>query len=324
MRYVLLAVLALGWLFVAMPVGAEPYLAVRSGNQCLTCHVNKTGGGKRTVYGNAFGQVTMPARAPESFWNGVVMDYLAVGANLRAGAIATNTPGEDDTFEFDVEEAQIYLEFPLLPSLFTIYMDQQVSPGTNTREIFGLFTLLKNKAWIKAGRIFRPFGWRLEDDSEFVREVVGYNMNTPDDGVEAGITLNGFEVILAVTNGSAGGPEDNTGKQFSLLASYISNMWRVGFSGNFNDAGEDERSVVGGFAGLRTGPISWLGEIDYIDDQSLGTDGRKQVVGFVEGNWLIRQGHNLKLTYGGFDPDDDVSNDQQNRYSIVYEYIPFS
>lgn len=70
---------------------------------------------------------------------------------------------------------------------------------------------------------------------------------------------------------------------------------------------------------MKTGPIAWLAEGDIIHDDSLE---RTLAAGLLEGDWRIRKGHNLKLTAEYFDPDHSVHNDQQTRYSLVYEYTP--
>ena len=44
-----LAILCLG---LVESVQAEPYMAIREGRKCSTCHVNMTGGGMRTLLAN--------------------------------------------------------------------------------------------------------------------------------------------------------------------------------------------------------------------------------------------------------------------------------
>jgi hypothetical protein len=65
-----------------------------------------------------------------------------------------------------------------------------------------------------------------------------------------------------------------------------------------------------------------LGELDYVQDQTVGDATARRLAGLVEGDWRIRQGHNFKLTWELFDPDTDIDNDHQTRISTVYEYTP--
>ena len=80
--------------------------------------------------------------------------------------------------------------------------------------------------------------------------------------------------------------------------------------------------VVGLFAGLRTGPIAWLGEADSVHDDTF-PGGRTLVSGLLEGNWRLLKGHNLKVTVEYFDPDRSVRENQRARYSLVYELTPW-
>lgn len=76
------------------------------------------------------------------------------------------------------------------------------------------------------------------------------------------------------------------------------------------------------FIGLRTGPVVWLAELDFISDDLPGGSSQDAIAGLIEGNWLFRKGHNLKISYDYLDPDKDVDEDQQVRWSLVWEYMP--
>ncbi len=112
------------------------------------------------------------------------------------------------------------------------------------------------------------------------------NFATPDRGVQVGFESTNWSAQFAVTNGTAGGSSTPDGKQFSLRAEHVQSIWRVGASVNFNDSTGENRQMQNFFAGVRTGPISWLAEADYISDDNF-TPKRKQVVGLLEANWAV-------------------------------------
>ena len=321
-----IVVLALAML---APDGArsEPYFAVQQGAKCVTCHVNATGGGMRNAYGNTWGQRALPARFIETDvagdWTGRLNPYLALGGNLRADATYTDVPNQPSTNEFDVEELRLYLLLDAIPERLSLYVDQRVAPGSaQNLEAWGRYWFADQRWYVKAGQMFLPYGLRLEDDSAFIRQVSGVNFDSPDRGVEFGLETARWSAQLAVTNGSSGGTETDQGKQLSTRAEYVRPRWRAGASFILDDADAGDRHLACVFAGLRTGPIAWLAEGDYIEDEGFPDGKRTQRVGLLEANWSYRAGHNLKLTAEYFDPDEDVDEDEQNRWSLVWEYTP--
>ncbi len=306
---------------------AEPYFAVQQGAKCTACHVNPTGGGLRNSFGAAWGQTVLPSRTLDlgknELWTGAVSRFLNIGTNLRATANYTDTPQEKSLSEFDLEEARLYVELAAIPDRFSIYFDQRIAPGgSNNLEAYGRYWSANHAWYVKAGQMYLPYGLRLEDDAAFIRQVTGINFATPDRGIETGLELGPWSAQIALSNGTASGPETDNGKQVSARAEFVQQRWRAGVGYNRNNADAGDRNLVGIFAGLRTGPIAWLAEADYIKDDGFADGERKQRVGLIEGNWLMRQGHNLKLTAEYFDPDDDLDEDERTRYSIVYEHTP--
>lgn len=329
MRMRLLALLAicLPVCFAALPraAQAEPYFAVLKGVKCGSCHTSASGGGKRTAYGNVFAQAELPGRTLDlgKLWTGEIGKYFSVGGDLRGGWDRLDVPGQDSTSDTALEEFLGYVEIKPFPRYLTLYVDARLRPDDPlVREKYARLTLPNGRWWARAGKFFLPWGFRLEDDGAFVRQVSGINYNTPDNGWEAGYERGPWTAQLAVTRGTAGGREVDSGKQYSLRVARVRPTWRVGGSFNFNDAKVGDRQMQNLFAGLRTGPVSWLAELDYIVDESTPTGRRISQASFLEANYGYRKGHNLKATFEWYDPDDAVSEDERNRISLVWEYSP--
>jgi hypothetical protein len=331
-RAIVLHGLLLGVLLFAARVHAEPYLAVQMGLQCGQCHVNPTGGGERTVYGEIFAQTLLPATHIDTGgdqWTGEVAKFLSVGGDLRFQASYTKVPGTTSTNQFDLEQARVYLSANVIPQRLLVYVDEQVAPGgALNREAYGMYWSANHDWYLKAGQMYLPFGLRLQDTSAFVQQITGINMTTPDKGVEFGWERGLWDAQLAVSNGTAGGAVTSHGKQVSGQLIYVQSMWRVGVAANYNDASSSgSKSAAGVFAGLRTGPVAWLAQVDATHDNSVTNQlvppgPLKQVASLLEANWLIVKGNNLKLTAEFLDPNKDVHNNGQTRWSIVYELSP--
>ena len=330
---------ALAALLIPPAALAEPYLAVRTGFKCMVCHVNPTGGGKRTEFGATFGQTALPASrldletgepipagAPDPApFTGKINNHLGLGADLRANATATYTPHTTpaQAYAFDPVSAQVYLEVKPIVNRLTIYLDERVSPGAATnRETYAMLSTKSREWYVKAGRMFVPFGLRIEDDTAFIRVVTGTNFNSFDDGVEGGMEIGPWSAYVSMTNGAGGGTETNRGKVISSLATFVQSSWRVGLSASKNFNGDADREMYSVFAGLRTGIVSWLASAARVTDEGTPSGRVTQLATLLEGNVEIAKGHNLKLTYEYLDPNIDVSEDQRERYSAVYEYSP--
>jgi hypothetical protein len=107
-----------------------------------------------------------------------------------------------------------------------------------------------------------------------------------------------------------------------MVSSYVQATWRAGVSVNVNDDDAGDRTMFGFFGGLKTGPVAWLAEIDSIsDDVSPGVT-IDAFAGLLEANWTIRGKSNLKFSYDYLDPNNDISEDHQVRYSLVWEHSP--
>jgi hypothetical protein len=306
---------------------AEPYLAVRMGLKCEACHVNPTGGGLRSDFGDVFAQTVLPAhpiRGDWGLWTGEVSKMLRVGGDLRYDFNATQTPQTKTTDQLEVQQGRVYAEAEPIPDRLIFYVDEQVAPGTAVNhEAYALYWSANHDWYLKAGQMYLPFGFRLEDQTAFVYDVSSITMYAPDDGVEFGWMRAHWDTQATVSEGTfAGGNPSSSGKEYGLQMSYVERGWRLGVAANDDDSPFARRKIFGVFGGLHTGPVDWLGEVDSVENEYGQLVGVTQAAALLEADWLIRAGNNLKLTLERYDPDRNVQDNDQSRVSLVYELTP--
>jgi len=324
-RLALLAAAAVAALGLGARADAEPYLAVQQGYKCITCHVNPTGGGLRNGFGTVFTERVLPEfTLPSSWptWSGDVLKFLRIGADYRTARIDTDVPNQPSVRQDGLEQLRAYGDVTLVPRWLDYYVDESLAPGQDVaNEYYGKLTEPDLGLYLKGGQFYLPFGWRLQDQTAFVREVSGISMTTPDRGFELGLELPEWSAQIDYTRGIAN-IALGSGHALTGQVVYTQPAWRVGASASYTQSALGNRQVEGLFAGLKTGPVAWLGEVDLVRDAGYPGGGRQLAAVLGEADWALHQGHNLKLTAEMYDPDRSVANDQQARWSLLYEYTP--
>ncbi len=309
----------------ALHARAEPYLAVEQGFKCNVCHINSTGGGLRNAFGIAFAENLLPAHALPAgvpVWTGSVGDYLRLGGDLRESWTRAEIPQQPAQKGWGLDQLRVYGNVDVIRDQLSLYVDEALAPGNaQTQEANVRYSDARTGLYAKGGKFYLPFGWRLQDNTALVREVSGISMTTPDNGIELGLERPELSAQLALSNGAANAGT-GSGHQVTGNAVWVHPQWRIGLSVSYTNSKAGDRRVGGIYGGLRTGPLAWLGEADYVEDDGFPEGRRSMVATLAEVNWTAQRGHNFKLTYEYFDPDRKVSNDAQNRYSLLYEYTP--
>ncbi len=178
--------------------------------------------------------------------------------------------------------------------------------------------------YVKVGKFFPPYGFRLQDDAAFIRSRTGFNFTSPDTGVEVGLAPGNAFFSVAVTNGTGVSRGERIGKQVSLNGSYlfsdmpvVRNAW-VGGSFAHNSLKGKDRTLYGFHAGTNLWRLTMLGEIDFIEDDQL-PQRASQFAGYGEINWLVWVWMNAKFAYDFFDPSRHRGDQALTRYSFGVE-----
>jgi len=317
---------------------AEPYLAVRTGAKCSACHVNQTGGGKRTPFAYIHAHDILddldllPIPKEVKAFNGEINSWVSIGSDLRvrnttvfedkpnaAGRVPENKAFRRGVTsnDFDVNEFLLYGQLDLWPDVATVYVDENFTDGATTREVFGLLRgFLPWDTYVKAGRLFPTFGLRVFDDQAFIRARTGYTFHNPDEGAEVGFGPGPFFLASSITNGQSGDKDVaatvNGYGVFEDIPVVRSIMAGASFARQ-----TDKRKVAGFYGGSNLWRFTYVAEFDLIDDNTpTSAPARDQFAAYGELNFLLLSWLNLRGTFDFV----KVSHDQdQTRYAIGAE-----
>jgi hypothetical protein len=345
-------------LLFAGGLAAEPYIAVRDGYKCSKCHVNRTGGGKRTEYAQAYMQTRMTAgpvmpapdqeRPEREFFSGMLNDYFSVGLDVRTTYTLTNPSAGTDEHEFNRPDqcgfchasegggklGEMYFHAEPLPDRVSVVASFNLLPTVSEREVYALIEDLWANGYLKAGQFRLPTGLQNTYDDPFAhghgRGTLGVLGTTTEgvvgvesvrgSGVEFGFEPGVFSFIFSVTNPESKSslPRDDT---YNVMIYAVGGAGLLGL--NYADDPSTAtltRETTSLFGGFALGRFTFMLQMDTIkeEDEAAATEAEAET-GLAEVDYLIARGHNLKLQYEFIDPDKDTEGDVVDRLSVIYE-----
>jgi len=316
------------FLLLAVDVRAEPYLAVKNNLKCASCHVNPIGGGARNQFGQTYGQSVLPEKIASFNTSELtkINEYLGIGADARFNANYQKDDADTTSQTFATENLAVYGSLLLPESGLTFYLDQQVAPGTSINREAWVMKTLDSGNYVKVGKMFLPYGLRLEDDSAFIRQVTGMNFDNSDNGIEYTINSDKSTINLFMANGTSQATNNDDTFLYGVRGEQLFQNFRLGATAVLND-GDQQSQLFNIYGGLVWDKFTLLAEVDYINLQNanpLTSADVEQLITFFEVNYQWQKGLNFKLTAEYLDPDQDIDENEQTRYSFVTEYTPLS
>ena len=317
--------------FAGSTAGALPRFATLSGTKCSSCHVDPAGSGMRQAFGLQYGRENLPVPAWSSGTgiedvSNVIANFLSVGADFRTLYYVVQRPSAPPLSSFYQMQGDLYLDFALARRV-SVYFNKGLYNGF---QAFGLLTILPARGFIKAGKFVPNFGTRLDDHTAFIRRLTGF---TPEDasnryektGMEIGLSPGPLTFTAGVYNSLGNDAQAGTAKAYLGRVEGMfsfTDKFNLGLGANAfttrTVAGTKE-DLYGAFGSCNIGKLVVFGEVDYLHTPALRTTG---FISYVEMDYPLVTGLDLKLAYDFYDPSIDLKSGANSRYTVGVEFFP--
>lgn len=343
---------------------AYPKFAAYTGEKCVSCHVNPTGGGLRNPYGVKYSRDELFMNFlkkinKETELNTQITKGIQIGSDMRMifidDQIAEGIPNFNTFFQMQGDlyvhaKMNKYLSLLVAPGLYI--PNNSGSGAVPTKyEIYGLISNLPAGLYMKIGRFLPNYGIRIPEHRAYQRNFNDFYTPYADDaGIEVGIAPSFFTLTAALSNGSSTdvtGTRNNTfdfdnQKQFLTSAdfrwadkkskytfgiggSFLTNPFKWDPTNNINAL----RQLAGGFLSVGLFQrVAILGEFDYnrlkIAD-SVSTR-RDFTTIFGEVDIRVVKGLEAKFQFENYNPQLGIKDAplQMRRYSFGLEFYPMT
>jgi hypothetical protein len=335
-----IALVAFLFALLACDALALPRFAARTGAKCQSCHVDPSGGAMRQAFGLQYGREKLPVPAwssdfeLEDFTN-VITNFLGVGADFRTLYFYQEYPDSSisNLNSFWQMQGDLYLNFHLAKKV-NVFLKKGLYSGF---EAYGLLHILPAKGHIKVGKFIPNFGTKIDDHTAFIRTYTGFSpqFGRPElTGAEVGIAPGQFSVVGGLYNATDG--FGGSGGNKKAVLGRAEGIFELGeqvylSAGGSIFAKEDNAGVkttlYGGFGSFSYRNLTLSGEGDFIrTTQGAALTGTTVtgIVCYLEGNFLITPGMDVKVAYDFYDPDKDLASGAYSRISFGFEFFPIA
>jgi hypothetical protein len=338
------------------PTAARPQYAAREGLQCLSCHVDPSGGGLRNGNGFSYqrGRHAFDVEPKFEEWTAEpeIAKGVRIGADLRYVGMSFDTSPHDGdapdpetptTFAKYAMQGAAYLALMPVEQLVIYYTHDVAAGAQKQRDWWGMIRgLTSANLYVKAGQIRPPYGIRFEDHSPFVRGrldgppgetgIMDVDPRFSHPGVEVGLVKNRVfaHVAWQDPNGTFSPGFTRLGeKMIGGRAGVQFDNLIVGASARRNglaDANDDTRSTrYGAYALFGRKSFALSAEVDAGEDEE-SADAKTLVQGaFLGGEVYVSRGVTVRGEFNYMDVEDDLTEvvtRVSRRYGAGVEWSP--
>ena len=327
---------------------ALPKFATRQGAKCQSCHINPTGKGMRSTFGSTYGreELTMTTYKEQTDieeYSPMLNDFFTVGMDYRTLFYFRE---QNSTSSFFQMQGDLYLDLRLNKK-FRIYFDKGLYSGF---EVFGLAKVLPLDGYIKLGNFVPSYGLKMDDHNLLIRSGpffpinpavasypggLGFGQGAEDTGLELGFNPSSFSINIGVFNGRKAGLAGTAGtKNKAVVIRADANVqtdllnFNIGGSAyNLPTANGPGKTQIMGAFGVFTfdNNLTLQGEYDIITTHNSVLN--RIVSGnilYVEANYLLWSGVDLKLGYEFYDPNLKLKDGSVTRFTVGAELFPLT
>lgn len=185
---------------------AYPRFAAYTGEKCMDCHVNPTGGIMRNFAGSKYAEKNLNMDMFKKIAGKTKIDSrltkaISIGGDVRVAQVDNEVDGKANYNSFLAMQGDAYLNVELNEIVDVFVTSGIMIPGIEMRyEVYGMLHNLPANGFFKVGRFKPNYGIRIVEHRAYQRQFLHgapYEANT---GFEIGISPEWFNLTAGLYN----------------------------------------------------------------------------------------------------------------------------